>query len=55
MLTAVPKEEMIDNAVDPYAQVRTAYLQYREGKVNPDAAMENKKDENVEEFLEEID
>ncbi len=51
----IPQEEMIDNAVDPYAQVRTAYLQYREGKVNPDAAMENKKDENVEEFLEEID
>lgn len=51
----IPQEEMIDKSVDPYAQVRTAYLQYREGKVNPDAAMENKKDENVEEFLDEID
>ncbi|WP_281071997.1 MlaA family lipoprotein [Succinivibrio dextrinosolvens] len=51
----IPQEEMIDNSVDPYAQVRTAYLQYHEGKVNPNAAMENKKDENVEEFLDEID
>ncbi len=51
----IPQEEMIDKSVDPYAQVRTAYLQYNEGKVNPDAAMEVKKDENVEEFMDEID
>ncbi len=51
----IPQEEMIDNAIDPYSQMRIVYLQYHEGKVNPDAAMENKTDENVEEFIDEID
>ncbi len=51
----IPQEELIDNAIDPYAQLRTVYLQYHEGKVHPDAAMENKTDENVEEFIDEID
>ncbi len=51
----VAQEEMIDKSVNPYVQTRTFYLQYLEGKVHPNAAMDIKKDENVEEFLDEID
>ena len=49
------QEELIDKSVDPYAQMRQIYLMYQEGQVNPEASMEVKKDENVEEFLDEID
>ncbi len=49
------QEDIIDKAVDPYVQTRTIYLQYLEGKVHPEATMDVKKDENVEEFLDEID
>jgi len=51
----IDQEGLIDNAVDPYVQTRTIYLQYLEGKVHPQAVMDVKKDENVEEFLDEID
>ena len=51
----IPQEEMVDKAVDPYAQMRQIYLMHQEGKVNPEASMENKADENVDEYLEEID
>ncbi len=51
----IPQEEMVDKAVDPYAQMRQIYLMHQEGKVNPEASMENKSDENVDEYLEEID
>ena len=51
----IPQEQLIDDAVDPYAQTRHIYLMYQEGKVNPESSMEVKADENVEEFLDEID
>ena len=51
----IDQEELIDKSVDPYAQMRQIYLMYQEGQVNPEASMEVKKDENVEEFLDEID
>lgn len=51
----IPQEEAIDKAVDPYAQMRQIYLMYQEGRVNPDAAMENKADQNVDNYLDEID
>ena len=49
------QDEVVSNSLDPYAQTRQMYLQYREGKVNPDAAMKVSRDENVEEFMDEID
>lgn len=51
----IPQEEAIDKAVDPYAQLRQVYLMYQEGKVNPNASMENKEDKDVESYLDEID
>lgn len=48
-------EEMVDKSVDPYATTRSTYLMYAQGKVDPNAAVENKKDENVENYLDEID
>ncbi|MGN0903365.1 MAG: VacJ family lipoprotein [Succinivibrio sp.] len=51
----IPQEDVIDSAVDPYAQMRQVYLMYAEGRVNPDAAMENKQDQNVDSYLDEID
>ncbi|MGN0893379.1 MAG: VacJ family lipoprotein [Succinivibrio sp.] len=51
----IPQEEIIDKAVDPYAQTRQIYLMYQEGLVNPEAAMKVSEDENLSEFLDEID
>ncbi|MDD6205397.1 VacJ family lipoprotein [Succinivibrio sp.] len=48
-------EEMVDKSVDPYATTRSTYLMYAQGKVDPNASVENKKDENVENYLDEID
>lgn len=49
------QEDMVFKSVDPYAQTRQMFLQYSQGKVNPNEAMENKADENVDEFMDEID
>ncbi len=52
----IPQEEMIDKAFDPYVQTRQVFLMYTEGKVNPDAALQSdSEDQNVDDFLDEID
>ncbi|MGN1280720.1 MAG: VacJ family lipoprotein [Succinivibrio sp.] len=51
----IPQEEVIDKAVDPYAQLRQIYLMYQEGLVNPDSAMNVSEDQNLSEYLDEID
>ncbi|SRR5574344_54225 len=51
----IPQEDMVFKSVDPYAQTRQMYLQYAQGKVNPNEAMEIKSDANVDEFMDEID
>lgn len=52
----IPQEGAVDNAIDPYAATRQIFLMYSEGKVNPNAAMQNEpSDENVESYLDEID
>lgn len=52
------QEGVVDNALDPYVQTRDIYLMYSEGKVDPDAAMQQDSSEDEpldEEFLDEID
>ncbi len=52
----IPQESVVDNAFDPYIATRQVYLMYTEGKVNPNASMqEQQSDENVESYLDEID
>lgn len=53
----IDQESLVDDAIDPYAQLRQIYLMYAEGKVDPDAALRTDADENAvdEAFLEEID
>lgn len=51
----VDQEDMIDNALDPYAQTRQIYLMYQQGKVDPQAAERNEEEELDESFLDEID
>lgn len=50
----IGQEEMVDNAIDPYAQVRQIYLMFHEGKVNPDKAVST--EQTVDEsYMDEID
>ena len=52
----IPQEGAVDNAIDPYIATRQIYLMYTEGKVNPNASMqEQQSDENIESYLDEID
>lgn len=53
----IDQESLVDDSIDPYAQIRQIYLMYSEGKVDPDAAMRTDTEENAvdESFLEEID
>ncbi|MCR5085726.1 MAG: VacJ family lipoprotein [Succinivibrionaceae bacterium] len=52
----IPQEEMIDGAIDPYVQMRDAYLQYTEGKIDPNASTRVDQEEGISaEFLDEVD
>ncbi|MCR5536307.1 MAG: VacJ family lipoprotein [Succinivibrio sp.] len=51
----IDQEELIDNAVDPYAQMRQIILMYDEGQVHPNAAAEDTKEQLDADLLDEID
>lgn len=51
----IPQEKFIDEAVDPYAQMRQVYLAHAQGLVEPEAAMRSEDESVDEEFLQEID
>lgn len=51
----ISQEKFIDDAVDPYAQMRQIYLAYEQGLVAPEAQMQMEGESVDEEFLQEID
>ncbi len=53
----IDQESLVDNSVNPYAQVRQIYLMYQEGKVHPqqEGAQAPQDDGIDESFLDEID
>lgn len=51
----IDQEALIDNAIDPYGQMRQIYLMYAEGLVDPKAAAEDNQEQLDSELLNEID
>lgn len=51
----ISQEKFIDDAVDPYAQLKQIYLSHEQGLVDPDAALKDDKQAVDDAYLDEID
>ena len=56
----IPQEPMLDNSLDPYANIRDFYLQYEEAKVEGQAGPQSltpaeSADPGLDDYLDEID